>query len=60
MNDHPKANFLIEGHTDNTGSAGRNQQLSNQRANAVMSYLTSTGNVSSDRLVAKGLGQSSP
>jgi outer membrane protein OmpA-like peptidoglycan-associated protein/outer membrane protein W len=60
MNDYPKADFLIEGHTDNTGSVSRNQMLSEQRANAVLMYLTSTGNVSSDRLVSEGRGELSP
>ena len=60
MNDYPKAAFLIEGHTDNTGSVSRNQVLSEQRANAVLMYLTSTGNVSSDRLVSEGRGELSP
>jgi OOP family OmpA-OmpF porin len=60
MNDYPKAKFLIEGHTDNTGSTARNQLLSEQRANAVLNYLTSTGNVASDRLVSAGRGELNP
>jgi outer membrane protein OmpA-like peptidoglycan-associated protein/outer membrane protein W len=60
MNDYSKAKFLIEGHTDNTGSTARNQVLSEQRANAVLNYLTSTGNVDSDRLVSAGRGELNP
>lgn len=49
----------VQGHTDNTGSAERNKQLSEDRANAVVAWLTSHG-VSADRLVARGYGQTKP
>ena len=49
----------VQGHTDNTGTAERNKQLSEDRANAVVAWLTSHG-VSSDRLVGRGYGQSKP
>ena len=60
MNDYPKANFLIEGHTDNVSNTAFNQDLSEQRANAVLNYLVNSGNVSSNRLVAEGRGELSP
>lgn len=54
-------NFVIEigGHTDNTGSEAVNQQISELRANAVLSYLTRAG-VNSSKLKAVGYGQSKP
>ena len=49
--------FRIEGHTDTTGSRAVNQALSERRAAAVRSYLTSRFGVDAARLVAVGLGQ---
>lgn len=49
----------IQGHTDNTGTAQRNKDLSEQRANAVRDRLVSLG-VSSSRLTAKGYGAERP
>ncbi len=51
--------FSIDGHTDSTGSAPRNMELSNARANAVKDYLVNRG-VSANRLVTKGFGQTAP
>ncbi|MBN2722870.1 MAG: OmpA family protein [Deltaproteobacteria bacterium] len=49
----------IEGHTDNKGSGDYNKRLSQERADAVRSYLIKQG-VKSDRLEAKGYGRSRP
>lgn len=49
----------ISGHTDNTGSNSINEQLSQDRAQAVVDYLVSKG-ISKDRLVAMGYGSSIP
>jgi outer membrane protein OmpA-like peptidoglycan-associated protein len=49
----------VEGHTDNQGSAGANQALSEKRAQAVMAWLTAHG-VAATRLTAKGFGQTKP
>ena len=49
----------IGGHTDNTGTAEGNQVLSEQRAKAVVKYLTSAG-VSAAQLKAVGYGQDRP
>lgn len=53
------ANVLIEGHTDNTGSAQLNQRLSEQRAESVRSGLVARG-VPAARMQAKGIGFSQP
>jgi outer membrane protein OmpA-like peptidoglycan-associated protein len=47
--------FVVEGHTDNIGSAKYNQKLSYQRAVSVLAYLSSKG-VSKERLKALGKG----
>jgi outer membrane protein OmpA-like peptidoglycan-associated protein len=57
---HPEIKRVeVQGHTDNTGSAEHNQQLSEQRAEAVRAWLVQHG-VSGDRLVARGYGQERP
>lgn len=56
---YPKRNVLIEGHTDNTGSQSFNQQLSEQRANAVRDALISR-NIAEARIQAVGLGEQYP
>lgn len=59
MKDVPSLKIEISGHTDNTGSATLNETLSQQRAEAVVSYLTQKG-VSASRMTAKGYGSSKP
>lgn len=49
----------IEGHTDNTGGAARNRELSKQRAESVRQYLIGKG-ILKDRLIAKGFGPDKP
>lgn len=59
MNDYPKQNVLIEGHTDTLGDDSYNQELSARRAEAVKLALVLKG-VASERVVTRGLGESSP
>ncbi len=49
----------IEGHTDSRGRDEYNKQLSQERARAVMQYLTEKG-VAPSRLVAEGFGEEKP
>jgi outer membrane protein OmpA-like peptidoglycan-associated protein len=49
--------FRIAGYTDASGSEQYNERLSQQRASAVASYLTSQHGVTTDRLQALGLGE---
>jgi outer membrane protein OmpA-like peptidoglycan-associated protein len=51
---------LIEGHTDNVGSAQLNQALSAQRADAVKQWLSSDGKVTGGCISTKGFGAAKP
>lgn len=55
----PTRNVLIEGYTDNTGSADRNLDLSQRRADAVRMALLKKG-VSAERISTKGYGEEYP
>jgi OOP family OmpA-OmpF porin len=55
----PDLHFEIDGHTDNSGAAPHNLQLSQQRADAVKTQLITMG-VDSARLTTKGLGDTKP
>jgi outer membrane protein OmpA-like peptidoglycan-associated protein len=56
---YPDLKMEVEGHTDSTGSDEFNQVLSEKRANSVRDYLVTNG-VSTDNIVARGLGKSEP
>lgn len=56
---YPDYNLAINGHTDNTGSATANQQLSERRAKACYEYLISIG-VPASRMNFTGYGESRP
>jgi len=51
--------ITIVGHTDSTGAEDRNMVLSQKRADAVKTYLTTHG-IPEDRVTAQGMGQSQP
>ena len=51
--------FEIDGHTDAVGPEEYNLGLSERRADAVVSYLTSEG-IDASLLVAKGFGKTKP
>lgn len=59
MKDVPSLKIELSGHTDNTGSATSNQQLSQDRAQAVVDYLAGKG-IDKSRMVAKGYGSDRP
>jgi OmpA-OmpF porin, OOP family len=51
--------FMIEGHTDATGTDAYNMSLSERRAAAVVRYLEEKG-IGPDKLQSRGLGKSQP
>jgi len=55
----PNLKIQINGHTDNVGEADYNQKLSDQRAQAVASYLLQYG-TSKSQVGAKGFGETRP
>ncbi len=59
MKQFPGVKFLINGYTDNSGSAEQNLKFSQIRAEAVKDYLVSKG-IDSGRLKAEGFGIANP
>jgi outer membrane protein OmpA-like peptidoglycan-associated protein len=59
LKDNPKIRVRVEGHTDNVGTAKANLKLSQQRADAVRTYLVKQG-IEAKRLESKGYGQTKP
>ncbi|RME14162.1 MAG: OmpA family protein [Alphaproteobacteria bacterium] len=56
---YPNSTIKVIGHTDNTGSASHNLELSRQRAAAVTAVLVNNG-VPASRIVTIGKGESEP
>ncbi|HTV54704.1 MAG TPA: OmpA family protein, partial [Terriglobia bacterium] len=50
----------IQGYTDRTGPVQYNLQLSQRRANAVVRYLTLTGDIPLVKIYSMGYGKSAP
>lgn len=59
LNKYNNSTVMVSGHTDSTGSAEYNLNLSRERANSVASYLQGQG-VKSSRFEVLGLGSSNP
>lgn len=59
LKDNPDLKFEIDGHTDNTGNAAHNLDLSQRRADAVKTQLANMG-VDPSRLSTKGFGDTRP
>lgn len=59
LNDYPKIEIRIEGHTDSDGSDSYNLRLSKQRAAAVYDYIVSKG-IDASRLSSEGYGETQP
>jgi flagellar motor protein MotB len=54
-----ESKFLVAGHTDNSGTASQNKQLSTQRARAVADYLVQSG-IERERIDVEGYGETRP
>ncbi|WP_139113165.1 OmpA family protein [Mucilaginibacter sp. PPCGB 2223] len=59
LRSNPETNILVVGHTDNTGTAAHNMDLSVRRAEAVKAYAISAG-VDPARLTTQGKGDTEP
>ncbi len=59
MNQYPTRKVVIEGHTDNVGSAEYNMTLSKRRADSVKKALVERG-IAENRITTKGYGQTAP
>ena len=57
--EYPETNLLVEGHTDDKGTASYNLALSQKRANAVGDYLKRFG-VTPSRFTINGYGETQP
>jgi outer membrane protein OmpA-like peptidoglycan-associated protein len=59
LKEDPSLKLAVNGHTDDTGDAAHNQQLSEGRAKAVVALLTGKG-IDAARLSAEGFGSAQP
>ena len=59
MNENPKLNIQITGHTDNVGKPSDNLLLSINRVKSVISYLQRKG-IDAKRVTGKGFGETKP
>ncbi len=55
----PKAKLVLQGHADEIGTPGANQQLSMERANAILERLMAAG-IDPSRVTVVGYGESRP
>lgn len=60
MEEYPDTSVEIAGHSDSLGDKAYNQKLSQQRAEAVATRLTEKFGIASDRVRARGYGESEP
>ena len=59
LNDNPNVTIELSSHCDYKGNDAYNQRLSQRRAESVVKYLIA-GGIASERLTAKGYGESKP
>jgi OOP family OmpA-OmpF porin len=60
LNKYSAGTAVIEGHTDSVGSADMNMKLSKRRADSVRAYIIEKFGVKSERVIAKGYGETKP
>lgn len=56
----PGATIGVFGSTDSTGPASENKQLGKERAEAVKSWLTTSGNIAKETISVQSLGEAEP
>jgi OOP family OmpA-OmpF porin len=60
MKKYPSTTAIIEGHSDEVGSAPDNMKLSERRAESVVTYLVDRNGIARSRLKAVGYGETRP
>jgi OOP family OmpA-OmpF porin len=60
MRKYPNTTAVIEGHTDEVGTAADNMKLSERRAESVVTYLVDHGGIARSRLKSVGYGETRP
>lgn len=60
LREYPQLDVVIEGHTDDTGAATYNQQLSDRRAKAIGDSLVNDFGIAASRVTTVGYGESRP
>jgi|AntRauTorckE6833_2_1112554.scaffolds.fasta_scaffold17102_2 outer membrane protein OmpA-like peptidoglycan-associated protein len=60
INSFPNSEVIIEGHTDSQGGDDLNMKLSQERADAVKTYLLANMDIGSHQMEAKGYGETMP
>ena len=60
MKKYPNLKVVIEGHTDNVGTAAYNKKLSQERAQAVKKYMVEKSGIKANRIKTKGFGEEKP
>jgi OmpA-OmpF porin, OOP family len=60
MKKYPNTTAVIEGHSDEVGSAPDNMKLSERRAESVVTYLVDRGGIARSRLRSVGYGETRP
>jgi OOP family OmpA-OmpF porin len=56
----PKATFVVEGHTDSTGSDDLNMRLSQDRATNIRAFLIKVADIDGNRVSSVGYGKEKP
>lgn len=59
LNNYPRSQVIVKGHTDSMGEEGYNQRLSEERADRVRNFLISEG-LAPARITAIGFGETMP
>jgi len=60
LNEYPEATIVVVGHTDSRGAESFNQKLSEQRAEAVSTFLMKEYSIASERITTMGKGELEP
>lgn len=58
--EYPQGKVIVTGFADSTGTSQDNLELSRKRGEAVKTYLLEKSGISSERIVAKGMGEAKP